>query len=235
MKIFNTLALSLLATSATASEQGLRRRMEKEEEHHHESKIMVTISVRNAAYQQPFSPFFVMTHDSHADPIFKVGKNATAAPAMLAENGDPALLVEKYNNTEHVGYAGAVNEDAPYFGGETLTFKVPYDEHYPYITLASMAVNTNDCFVALNGVKMEPKAVYESPGFDSGTEENNELCASIPGPACADVEVTKQGNLASGNGEGFVHVHRGFFGVGPDLSQAGYDWRNPMMQVEMEF
>merc|ERR1712232_94682 len=142
---------------------------------------------------------------------------------------------EKYNNTDHVGYVGKVNQNAPYFGGETLSLKVPYDEHYPYITLASMAVNTNDCFVALNGVKLEPKAVYESPGFDAGSEENNELCASIPGPACADVEVSKQGNAASGNGEGFVHVHRGFFGVGPDLTQSGYDWRNPMMQVEMHF
>ena len=52
--------------------------------------------------------------------------------------------------------------------------------------------------------------------------------------ACENVAVAKQGNIASGNGEGFVHIHRGFFGKG-DLSQSGYDWRNPMMRVEMEF
>jgi hypothetical protein len=29
-----------------------------------------------------------------------------------------------------------------------------------------------------------------------------------------------------------VHVHRGFFGIG-DLPQYIYDWRNPLIRVEM--
>lgn len=244
MKIFNLVALSLFASSTTTTASPLRRRTEEEgaetdEDSHSmkadlELKNMVKISVTNEAYQQPFGPFFVMTHSADADPIFKMGKNATAALAHLAENGDPSLLVKKYNSSDYAGYVGKVDQDVPYVGGETLTFKVPYDHDYPYLTIASMAINTNDCFVALNGVKLEPQAVFESPGFDSGSEENNEDCGSIPGPACADVEVSKQGNVASGNGEGFLHIHRGFFGVG-DLSQAGYDWRNPMMRVEIMF
>lgn len=64
------------------------------------------------------------------------------------------------------------------------------------------------------------------PAYDAGTEENNESCQSIPGPACGAT-----GNVASGNGEGFVHVHRGFFGVGGTLPQADFDWRNPIMSV----
>ena len=40
-------------------------------------------------------------------------------------------------------------------------------------------------------------------------------------------------NFSDGNGEGFVHVHRGFFGVGGELTAKGYDWRNPMMRVEV--
>jgi hypothetical protein len=67
------------------------------------------------------------------------------------------------------------------------------------------------------------------PGYDAGTEENNELCTSMPGPACAAIDSE---NVHSGGGEGVVHVHRGFFGVG-DLPQAGYDWRNPMVLVEV--
>jgi hypothetical protein len=51
----------------------------------------------------------------------------------------------------------------------------------------------------------------------------------MPGPACAEID---SGNMSSGSGEGVVHVHRGFFGVG-DLPQAGYDWRNPMVLVEV--
>ncbi|CAB9523249.1 Spondin_N [Seminavis robusta] len=149
--------------------------------------------------------------------------------ARLAEDGDPTPLVQAYNASFHAGYVGIQNEGAPYFGGETLEFVVPHDLEYPYLTIAAMAVNSNDCFVALNGVKLEPKAILDGPGYDSGSEENNELCSSIPGPACDAVT----GNARSGNGEGFVHVHRGFFGVG-DLSQPGYDWRNPMMRVEMD-
>ena len=94
-----------------------------------------------------------------------------------------------------------------------------------------MAINTNDCFVGAAGILLEDGLELYLPGLDAGSEENNELCNSIPGPACADIDTD---NVRSGNGEGFVHVHRGFFGVGPDLSQVGYDWRNPMLKVEVE-
>ena len=67
-----------------------------------------------------------------------------------------------------------------------------------------------------------------SPAYDAGTEENDELCTSIPGPACGGT-----GLEASGNGEGFIHVHRGFFGIG-DLEQAEYDWRNPVMAASFK-
>lgn len=244
MKLFSLILLSLSASSvcAATTDGSLRRRTENIDEEavaverveDHDDITMdqqnkVKISVTNIAYQQPFGAFFVMTHTSDATPIFKLGGNATEALAILAEDGNPAPLVEAYGGSSSVGYVAAVNEDAPYFGGETLEFLVPYDCDYPYLTIASMAINTNDCFVALNGVKLEPKAVLNAPGYDAGSEENNELCNSIPGPACAD---TSSDNVRSGNGEGFVHVHRGFFGVG-DLSQPGYDWRNPMMRVEM--
>ena len=55
---------------------------------------------------------------------------------------------------------------------------------------------------------------------------NNELCAYIPGPACPE----DSGNLPTESGEGFIHVHRGFHGVG-ELSEANYDWRNPVAEV----
>jgi hypothetical protein len=64
--------------------------------------------------------------------------------------------------------------------------------------------------------------------YDAGSENNNELCSSIPGRACPG----ESGNVHSGDGEGVVHVHRGFFGIG-NLRQADYDWRNPMVMVEV--
>ncbi|CAN0304355.1 unnamed protein product [Ectocarpus fasciculatus] len=37
--------------------------------------------------------------------------------------------------------------------------------------------------------------------------------------------------MEDGPGEEFIHVHRGFHGVGPDLLEANYDWRNPVAEV----
>lgn len=58
----------------------------------------------------------------------------------------------------------------------------------------------------------------------TGTEDNNELCSSIPGPAC------DPDNTADGDGEDFIHIHRGVHGVG-DISEDAYDWRNPVAEV----
>ncbi|CAN0510450.1 unnamed protein product, partial [Scytosiphon promiscuus] len=60
-----------------------------------------------------------------------------------------------------------------------------------------------------------------------GTEENNELCSHIPGPACD----ATSGNLPTESGEGFVQVHRGFHGIGGELAADAYDWRNPVAEV----
>lgn len=48
----------------------------------------------------------------------------------------------------------------------------------------------------------------------------------MPGPACP----MDSGNAQAPPGEGFIHVHRGFHGVG-DLEEAEYDWRNPVAEV----
>ena len=242
MKLSNLIAVSFSALGATvfenahAAPSNLRRRTDTTDVDANDELVemllmekKVRIRITNAAYQQPFGGFFVMIHNEEETPIFTVGENATEAMAILAEDGDPSWLVEAYRNSTNAGFVGAITQGAPYSGGESLEFIISYNDDYPYLTIASMAINTNDCFVALNGVKITgEETVLQAPGYDAGSEENNELCSSIPGPACAETP----GNVRSGNGEGFVHIHRGFFGVG-DLSQSGYDWRNPMMRVEM--
>jgi len=189
----------------------------------------ITLKITNLTYLQPFGAFIVVLHDRDAEPLFVLGEAATQELAELAENGDPGPLFEKYDGSFGVKYVEVFDANAPFFGGQTAYIKVPYERAYPYVTIASMAINTNDCFVALNGVYLSPGQIINVPGYDSGTEVNNELCSSIPGPACP----SGSGNARSGNGEGFVHVHRGFKGVGDRLSAAGYDWRNPMMRVEV--
>ena len=193
------------------------------------SSYEITLKITNLTYLQPFSSFVVVSHNRDADPLFVLGQQASEELALLAENGDPEPLFSKYEGGFGVNFAEVHDMGAPFFGGEVTYIKIPYHRSYPYITIASMAINTNDCFVALNGVYLSPGQTIEVPGYDAGTEVNNELCSSIPGPACP----SGSGNVRSGNGEGYVHIHRGFKGVGDRLSEAGYDWRNPMMSVEV--
>ncbi|CAN0446262.1 unnamed protein product, partial [Ectocarpus fasciculatus] len=61
-----------------------------------------------------------------------------------------------------------------------------------------------------------------------GTEQNNETCTCIPGPACP-ASPKKRESHGRGS-EGFIHVHRGIQGVA-DLSRADYDWKNPVAEV----
>jgi hypothetical protein len=166
-----------------------------------------------------FVPFFVMVHNAAANPLFTLGMAATEEPAILVENGIPGPIAGVYDGEKGILSAVAFTNEAPTFVGEKLT---------PYVTIAHMAINTNDCFVAINGMKLSQGDRITGPGYDAGTENSNELCSSIPGPAC----LANSGNVGSGGDEGVVHVHRGFFGVG-DLPQADYDWRNPMVLVEV--
>eukprot|EP00978_Attheya_sp_CCMP212_P026004 scaffold84758_cov61-Attheya_sp.AAC.5 len=187
----------------------------------------LTLNVLNEAFNQPFGGFFVMVHNSDTTPLYMRGKESSDALATLAENGDPSALVRSYSGAAGVLSAIAMGNpmnDGPTFGGQTIQIKVTTTSKYPLVTIASMAINTNDCFVALNGVRLLRGMVLDTPGLDAGSEENNENCSSIPGPGCPD-----SGNTADRNGEGFVHVHRGVMGVA-DLTLDS-DWRNPMMRV----
>ena len=188
------------------------------------------ITVTNIAFNQPMGVgFFVAVHDDSAEPVFRLGMNATEELALLAENGDTTPLVDKYTDATGVDAAFSAG-DAPIFAGESLTFEVEVSPQYPYVSFASMCISTNDCFVGVDSLELWQDMILFSPGYDAGSEENNELCNSIPGPACMDIDTS---NERSGNGEGPVHIHRGFFGIG-DLPADRYDWRNPMLKIEVK-
>eukprot|EP00752_Nemacystus_decipiens_P012941 g11454.t1 len=189
------------------------------------------VRVRNLTYQQPFSPPLIVAHTNDVA-LFKEGFPASDAIKLMAEDGDNTALLELAETEEVAPYiCGAVVADGPVFPGETWrgTMTVDDDCHNPQYSVVSMLIHTNDAFV---GIDSEDLNVYGSskafpPAFDAGTETNNELCSHIPGPACP----MDSGNLPDGPGEGFIHIHRGFHGVGEDLSEAGYDWRNPVAEI----
>jgi len=175
-----------------------------------------------------FGSFFVLVHNKKATPLFTSGKPASEALSILVHDGNPAALVAVYKGVPGVLSSTIFEIGSPYEGGrDPAVIKVTISEEFPLVTIATMALNTNDCFVSINGLKLTPGMTLDVPGLDAGVEENNELCTSIPGPACP----ADSGNVKSGNGEGFVHIHRGFFGIGGALSEAEYDWRNPMVRV----
>lgn len=202
------------------------------------------ITVENLSFNQPLSPVVFAAHQKGLK-MFHFNMPASDEIVEVAENGNPEPLANALRNDSRTEFVEVLSNVPPQ-GTVQAMFTVT--EKAQYISLASMAVNTNDCFVAINGKPIHLRGddnthVFDLPGLDAGSEENNELCSSIPGPACP------QGNVRSLNGEGFVHVHRGFHGVNEDrtelapedLSNRGtpleavrYDWRNPMARVTIE-
>jgi hypothetical protein len=73
---------------------------------------------------------------------------------------------------------------------------------------------------------------HRSPAYDAGSERNDELCASIPGPDFFECGGPGGGSQVEGGEEGFVHVHSGIHGVG-DLVPAERDWRNPVARISI--
>jgi hypothetical protein len=169
------------------------------------------LKISNLSFNQPMAAFFVMVHNDEAEPLFKFGEAANDDLSFLAENGGADNLVTRYDNTEGVASAVAhAPGPFPLLPGASTTNYVTVTNEYPLVTIASMGINTNDCFIAINGtMRMYPgqQEIYLD-GLDSGSEENNENYNIMPGPACPDIDGDNQ---ADGNGEGFVHVHRGFF------------------------
>ena len=187
-----------------------------------------TVKITNLTYRQPMGPTFVVVHNSAATELFTLGGTAGAGLTYLAEEGSPAILVNEY--TGATGVKSATGEgSAPLYEGQTREFTVETDDDYPYLSLASMAVNTNDCFAGYNKIRPSDGMVLYSPGYDAGTEVNDELCDHIPGPGCAG-NTNKTDD--AGAGEGVILVHRGMFGIG-DLAQSTYDWRNPMLRISI--
>ena len=63
---------------------------------------MYNLLVTNLAYQQPLSPFFVLVHSSETMPLFEYGMPASTQLVDLAEDGNPASLVELYEDMDGV-------------------------------------------------------------------------------------------------------------------------------------
>ncbi|CAE6951481.1 hypothetical protein ACOMICROBIO_FLGHMIGD_03141 [Vibrio sp. B1FLJ16] len=162
-----------------------------------------TVSVENLTANQPMSPLAVLVHNSDFQ-LFEVGHSASVALEHLAEGGSNAELIAMMNDDDNIDQGISGNGLLLPGASDEVTISInPNRFGYlsvasmlvnTYLSVASMLVNTNDAFVGEAGLSLKSLAVGESyimnmNVWDSGTELNDELAATIPGPA--------------GGGEGF--------------------------------
>ncbi|GBK98027.1 hypothetical protein VH1709_contig00022-0008 [Vibrio harveyi] len=151
-----------------------------------------TINVANLTANQPMSPLAILAHNDKYK-LFEIGKSASIELEHLAEGGSNAELLALKDSNDYVYQTLSGNGLVLPGSSDSVTFTV--DPHKAgYVSVASMFVNTNDAFVGETGLSLKSLAVGESYEmsmnvWDSGTELNDELAATIPGPA--------------GGGEGF--------------------------------
>jgi hypothetical protein len=184
---------------------------------------MYEVTITNISRGSFFTPILVASHRAEVK-LFTLGQPASPELATLAEGGDIAPLEQILLGDSNV--AGTGHSDGLLGPGQSVTIQVPA-KNANQISLAAMILPTNDGFIALNGVEVPRSGsqTFMVPGYDAGSEPNDESCGNIPGPQCKG-----QGGSPTTSGEGFVHVHAGIHGVG-DLAAADYDWRNPMASV----
>ena len=195
----------------------------------------VEVRIVNLTRGQVFSPVIAWSHNRSFTPFFAFGQPASEDVRAIAEDGNTGPLAAT------LGGDGTVNDivtgAGPIPPGGSATLTVDIDGGQNLISLGSMLVNTNDTFFALRGVKApragQSVALFQ-PGWDAGTEDNNEDCSFIPGPACTDIDA---GNIADpDDGEGFVFTQEGIHGQAggvatSDLDPSQYDWRNPVAYI----
>jgi hypothetical protein len=148
------------------------------------------VTVKNLTNAQIMSPIAVVLHDEGQ--LWQLGQAASSALEMLAESGDNTAVLA--DDMVLAGQSGA----SPLPPGMQETITVSIEDSMPQLlSVATMLVNTNDAFSGINAMVIKDLVVDESisiqtSSYDSGTEMNSELMATIPGPA--------------GGGEGFNEV-----------------------------
>ncbi|MCI0391024.1 MAG: spondin domain-containing protein [Acidobacteria bacterium] len=188
------------------------------------------VEVTNLTRGQQFTPILVASHREGVK-LFTLGNPASSQLATLAEEGNTAPLGALLSGTP------AVRDVASGSGltdpGKSVILTVDAPGSFDHVSVAAMLIPTNDGFFAINGVE-GPRGNKDltlfSPAYDAGSERNDELCASIPGPFFMECGGPGGGGMPAGDEEGFVHIHAGIHGIG-NLMPARRDWRNPVAKI----
>lgn len=160
-----------------------------------DNKKAFKVEVKNNTNSQPLSPLVALSHNENYQ-LFKVGMPASIELEHLAEGGNNNPLVVSKESNKNIYNTFSSTEVIPPGGTGTIILSSISNEEN-YLSIASMLVNTNDAFIGETGIYISYLKVGESitinaPVWDTGTEANSELAATIPGPV--------------GSGEGFNAV-----------------------------
>ncbi len=188
------------------------------------------VTITNLTRGQRFTPILVASHKAGVK-LFALGQPASPELAILAEEGDTAPLTGLLAAMPKV--LDVTDSGALLNPGASVSLKVKTRGAFNHLSVASMLIPTNDGFFALNGIAGpwgRRMATHTSVAYDAGSERNDELCASIPGPSFAECGGPGGGGKPTGGEEGYVHIHAGIHGIG-DLNAADRDWRNPVAHI----
>ncbi|WP_158657765.1 spondin domain-containing protein [Agarilytica rhodophyticola] len=185
------------------------------------------VKVTNITKGQSFTPILTVAHSSPVS-LFTLGEPASEEIAAMAEAGNIAPLRTLVEGSSSV--SDTASSQGLLGPGESTVMMVTGSYNDMRVSMAAMLLPTNDTFMAIDSVRVpyNGSVVAYAKAYDAGSETNDELCASIPGPLCGGEPLSP-----NDDGEGFVHISSGIHGVG-DLGSAAYDWRDAVAKVEIQ-
>lgn len=200
-----------------------------------QEKFRYEITITNLTRGQHFTAPLVVTHKANLR-LFAVGEPINSQLAVFAEEGTPTALAALLAGTPEAKdlfvTAGALAANTLLDPGKSATVTIEGNRQFDHLSLAAKLIPTNDAFIAINGIPGPPSdkpTTMFVPAYDAGSEQNDEMCASIVGPNLTECGGSGGGEHPGG-GEGFVYVHNGIHGVG-NLTASVRDWRNPVARI----
>ena len=198
------------------------------------------VTIANLTAGQPLTPPLAVTHRRAAD-VFEVGEPASFGVKEIAENGNLPPLISALEGSRHVSdlVVAVAGDPPPVLPGGSVTFQISAENGAQFFSFVSMLICTNDGFTGLDSKKLPERVgdqvVFETAGYDAGSEINTEDFADIvpPCPALTGVATMDTGSgmsdltLAEG---GVLRHHPGVSG-GDDLLAGLHGWTDPVARV----
>lgn len=196
------------------------------------------VTLINLTSGQFLSPPVVATHNPYGH-LYRPWLPASDEIAAIAQDGDPAPLVEKLSGSSRVTDVVDVGQPLTRAGTtagdftDSVSFEItahPGDR----ISAATMIACTNDGFAGLDAAKLprHGSAAYVLNGYDAGRERNTEASEDL-GDLCSDLGPVALPGDPDGNDDSdrdfpfWVTPHQGIAG-GADLDPDLHGWSGPI-------